>query len=446
MNRKRILLVTINSDDYFPVQLALYYLKSYLQKTSISNLSSVGIDIFTHDEKLDVIVKRILDKQPEIIGFSCYVWNIEKILEVARLLKDRGHSLKIILGGPEVSPWSRSKELLEQEKSIDIIVRGEGEETFAELTESLFYQKIELSAIKGISYRTESSICINPARPLMDELDRIPSPYLEGLIDIKKEGTVPIETMRGCAYRCHYCYYHKDFKGLRYFSLDRVESEFKFILEKEPYEVYIMDPTFNADYRRAKEILRIFIRHSKGSKLHVELRAESLDKEMVELLYEANTGFIEIGIQSVNTKALKLVNRTLVKKMFKKNISLLNKKKIFYQIQLIDGLPGHSYADIKKSLDWLYSLHPSQVRIMKLMVLHGTYLRQNAKTLGIKFDSMPPYFVYKTETMTYKDLKRITKLRQAMKILYDRGLLRLSMYVLKKKLKINFSDIFEGWI
>lgn len=442
--KKEILLVTVCSPEYFDIQLALYCLKTYLQKKSFFSPSRINIDIdvFAYTDKLEHIVKRILEKKPVVVGFSCYLWNIEIILKISRIIKQAVPLIKVILGGPEVSP--RSEELLKKEKSIDIVVSGEGEESFCELINNFFYQQIELYSIQGISYRMGGRIFINPSRPPI-VIEKIPSPYLERIIDIKKGQIIPIETMRGCPYRCHYCYYHKEFDRVRYFSLRRLEKEFKYILSKQPSEVYLMDSTFNVDSNRAKKILRIFKKYNKGSGLHVELKAELLDEEMVELLHKANVKLIEIGLQSTNSKVFKFINRDFAKNAFKRNIKLLNKRNIYFQIQLIDGLPGDTYGDLKKSLDWLYPLNPPEIRIMRLRVLPGTYLRQHAERFAIEYNPRPPYFSYKSGWMSKDDLKRVDKLRHGLPVLYHIAF-RRSIYILKKKLKNNFSDILEEWV
>ncbi len=388
-----------------------------------------------------------MEKKPDIVGFSCCEWNITNILKVAKAIKHAKNAPILILGGPEVSP--RSEEILRKEKYIDIIVRGEGEESFKELTESLVYGKIGMVQIRGISYRIKEKVFRAQDRPAISNLDSISSPYLEGLIDLKMYPNnlhdVPTETMRGCIYRCHYCYYHKDFKGLRYFSLRRIEMELRYILAKGPLRIYFMDPTFDADPKRAKKILRLFVKYNKKSKLHLELKAELLDEEMIMLLHRANADYIEIGVQSTNQKSLKLINRTLNRRVFKRNISLLNKYGINYQLHLIDSLPGDTYNDLKRSLDWILSLHPPLIKIMKLRVLPGTYLARHAKRFGIICDSTPPYFSHKSNTMSMADLERVEQLRIAIVDLISEAWVRRIIYLVKNKLSINFSDIFEEY-
>ena len=196
-----------------------------------------------------------------------------------------------------------------------------------------------------------------------------------------------METMRGCPYSCHYCYYHKDFKKLNYFSLERVERELKYILEREPRGVYLMDPTFNTNKKRSKEILRIIIKHNKKSTLHVELKAELLDEEMVDLLHKAGTDYIEIGIQSTNEKTLKLINRNFEPDKFRENVLLLNKKNLPYEIQLIDGLPADNYETLKNSVDWDY-FSAAADDFLKCPDLHDL----KAFAVRLDDDSMEPKF------------------------------------------------------
>lgn len=443
---KEVLLTTI-CPERADIQLALYYLKTYFIKHSPKS-GSVNIDIlpFSSNEEIHSIVNQITKCKPDIIGFSCYVWNITNILKVARLIKENIPTTRIVLGGPEVSP--RAKWLLKNYRFVDVVVIGEGEETFKELIEHWLDNPDSIGEVNGIAYQIENRVIITDKRLPIPNLDNIPSPYLEKTIDFdlkSYQSYIPTETMRGCLYKCHYCYYHKDFEGIRYFSLQKVEKELKYLLEKKLAGIYLMDATFNVNKKRAKEVLRVFIKYNKKTKLHVELRAELLDKEMVDLLYKAKADFIEIGLQSVNKKTLRLINRTFKPSFFKRNILLLNKKKIPYELQLIDGLPGDNYKTLKESLDWLFMLKPFYIKIMRFMLLPGTYLRQHAKDFGIKYNPRPPYHAKESNTFSFEDIKKTQVLIIAMSICYDWGLLRNSLNLINKRLGIGFSGIFEEW-
>lgn len=441
----KILLSSICLETGTDIQLALYYLKGYLLKIKPS--FDITIRVFNENQNISAVIKNIFELKPHLIGFSCYLWNIRKTLSICRRLKEISPGLKIVLGGPEVSP--RAEEILAKEIAIDAVVRGEGEESFAELAvQSGRPIAADLSGIKGISFRKGAKIIRNPDRPHLRNVSRIPSPCLSGLVNLKDKNIVdvPLETMRGCFSRCHYCYYHKNSPVVRYFSLSRVENELKLILSHKPHEVYLMDPTFNSDSQRAKKILRIFNRYNQGANLHVELKAELVDEEMARLLSQANAYNIEIGIQSTNPKTLKAINRSFNKEKFIQGIRYLNKFKLYYEIQLIDALPHQSYDNLMKSLDWLYSMHPAKVVIFRLTMLPGTTLRDKAKSFDIEYDHCAPYFAYKSNTMAEAEVRKIEKLSYAMDRLYDSQVFQKTLFSFQARTGVKISTILEDWV
>jgi radical SAM superfamily enzyme YgiQ (UPF0313 family) len=436
----KILLSSICLESGTDIQLALYYLKAYLLP------HRARVEVFNENLSVTAIVSRIRRSLPDLVGFSCYIWNIEKTLRLCRALKKIRPGITIVLGGPEASP--RAEELLVKEKAVDVIVRGEGEVTFSELAAQLAKKNPELFGIAGLSFRKGKAVVHTPDRPQMSDLDAIPSPYLKGLIDLDNKDIVdvPLETGRGCAFRCHYCYYHKNFPLVRYFSLGRIEKELKLILAHKPYELYLMDATFNSNPRRAKKILRMVGKYNKGSKLHVELKAELIDPEMAKLLYKANAFNIEIGLQSINPATLRAINRGFNRRKFAAGIRLLNQYKLYYEIQLIDALPFQTYNDLLRSLDWLYSLRPPTVVILRLTMLPGTTLRERAGRHGICYDRRAPYNARKSAAMSAADLAKVERLRFAMERLYNCGLHQDLLRAACAKTGMRVSEVFEAWL
>lgn len=449
--KNKVLLTTIvprRQHENPVMQLSLYYLKAYfLRHSNFTEITEVEIRVFKGEESREKIFEAIINTKSDVVGFSCYVWNILTVLKIAKKLKREFPDLKIVFGGPDVSP--RACSLMRRHDFIDVTVIGEGEETFTALLHAWFSRETDISGIKGIAYREKGKVFFTGERCQIQNLDEIPSPYLERIIDenmiANSEHYVPTETMRGCAYRCHFCYYHKGFSQINFFPLERVEKELKYILEKEPRGLYLMDPTFNIHQERAKEILRMIITYNRKSNLHVELKAELLDEEMMDLLKEAKTDFIEIGIQSANKKTLQLINRHFDPDTFSQNVVLLNKKNIPFEIQLIDGLPADNYETLKESINWLLSLRPDKISIMRLMILPGTYLRANAKRLGIRYNNNAPYHATESDTFSSEDLRKTHKLRKSLASLYVSGLLRKSLYPLSEWLRIPCTRIFEEW-
>jgi len=458
-----ILLSSICLETGTDIQLALYYLKGYLLKHPPSRASGrlpalrscdISICTFTEDISVSSIARHIARQKPHIVGFSCYVWNIEKTLFVCRSLKELDADILIVLGGPEAAP--RAEDILNTEPAVDIVVRGEGERVFRDCVAAAASGRglcrtgspRGLSRIPGISWRQDGRVRSNPAQRQDLNPAAVPSPYLSGLIDLDSKDIVdvPLETVRGCACRCAYCYYHKNFPRVRFFPLRRVEKELALILFHRPREVYLMDATFNAYPARAKKILRLFIRHNRGSNLHVELKAELLDEEMVSLLAAARANNIEIGIQSTNIRTLRAVGRPFNKERFRQGIRLLNTYGLLYEIQLIDALPYQKYDDLKRSLDWLYSLEPVKVVIFPLSLLPGTTLRRDAGEYGIAYGKKAPYHAYQSNAMSLKEVARVERLRFAMERLYDSRVFQKTLYALRDKAGLKISDIFEDWI
>lgn len=442
----KIILVSIQSPDP-TMQLAPYYLKAYFEAhTRLKPREySISVRTFDYEQTLSELETTLSNENADMIGFTCYVWNITKVLSLTQRLKKKKPSLKTVLGGPEVSP--RAEEVVTRHASVDIVVRGEGEETFKELAETIFEEKA-LNEVAGISFRNEACAVSTPPRADLANLDHIPSPFTAEAVSDFRDLMYPVtETMRGCSFRCHFCYYHKDFKAMRYYSLERVEADFASILAKRPKQLYIVDPTFNIDPRRAREVLKLFIRHNQGTRLHVELKAELLDREMIDLLSEANCNFIEIGIQSIHQKTLKLIHRTFDREKFAQNMHILNEKRDErnIQLQIIDSLPGETYEELLESFNWMFAFRPDSMKVMRLEMLPGTYLREHAEELGLKYDPNPPYRTYHSDAMSAEDIERIGKIRGAADDLYNSGLFRQTIHDIHDRLSLAYADIFMAW-
>ncbi|MEW6003060.1 MAG: cobalamin-dependent protein, partial [Nitrospirota bacterium] len=207
MGRKKIILLSFNWANHF--SLASGYLKAYALKDRFvhDNASMEIIDFDTEILNVQQVVYYLLQNKPDIIGFSCYCWNMNKVLDTARIFKTISPETKIILGGPEVGPVG--SKYLKENPFVDVVVKGEGEETFAELLK-YYLGEGTLREIKGICYRANGDVLENPDRPPIEDLGEIPSPYLEGIL-VPKDRVTYIETYRGCIFRCHYCFEGKNF-------------------------------------------------------------------------------------------------------------------------------------------------------------------------------------------------------------------------------------------
>jgi radical SAM superfamily enzyme YgiQ (UPF0313 family) len=405
MDKKRVILISFNWANHFSI--ALGYLKTYAQKDKYI-LKNTQIEITDFDTEIhDVrqVVYYLSQNKPDILGFSCFCWNISKVLETARVVKTIFPHIKIILGGPEVGPISTK--YLEENPFIDVVVKGEGEVTFAEMLKH-YLGKGRLEGIQGISYRINGQVFENPDRPLIEDLGEIPSPYLEGIL-IPRDKVTYIETFRGCIFKCGYCFEGKNFPRPRFFPEDRIKREIEFIMSNpEIKSFHFIDSIFNLKKERLKKIVGML---SAANRFNTELRtieiiAEFVDEETVVLFKKANVKSVETGPQTVNKDTLKNANRYYDEEKFKKAVRLLEDNGIEVLTDLIIGLPGDNFFKFVKSVKTLIEMEPTTIVFSILHVLPGTALYEQSQTFGLKFDDKAPHLVLDTPTFPYEEIDK----------------------------------------
>ena len=389
------------------IPLAAGYLKAMAHKCDLTK----NVDIEILDKKTSNffgdsdVIQHIVEKQPDIVGFSCYVWNIERTVYIINQIKSRIPKLKTICGGTEVS--SQYKRFL-RNKNIDIVVIGEGELTFIELLRNFLHNKPKLGEIQGIAFKRHRKIIVTSQRKQIGDVNIIPSPYLLGFIDVKEYGRLFIETYRGCIEKCAYCNWNRNFQGIRYFSEERIKNEMK-LARKKKVNCEIIDPIFNLPYnlsRISKSIIEI--NKDKSVKLAVSGRAEYINQKTLDILLKCNVSNISIGLQSINPVALANVNRWSDRKLFIRGINLLKKAKISFRTDFIIGLPGDTEHSIKKTLEAIEKFSvPRETYCDILQVQPDAKLRKQAEKFNLKFLTKRPYYVLSTNSLSRQGLKRI---------------------------------------
>jgi len=284
-----VALATRHADWHF-APLALLCLKAALIDQVQVRDDAVAILEFPESASPSDIAERILLNDPDIVGLSCYVWNINAFRTVCRLVKARRPDTLIVLGGPEVGPVAEA--VLEANPAADVVVRSEGERPFAAIV-SRWVQSRDLAGVAGISYRDGATIRENGDAPIVTNLNELASPHLTFDTDLSGR-SVCIETQRGCVFRCNFCFYNKDLSiRNRRFDLDRVEAEIDHWLQQDIRELYLMDPIFNLHAARAREICRfIAARNRRRVGVHAEVWAEFIDDDMARLMRDANFTFL----------------------------------------------------------------------------------------------------------------------------------------------------------
>lgn len=362
---------------------------------------------------------------PRIVGFSVYVWNRSVLDAAARQLRALVPGVILFAGGPEVTASPVSfRDIIDPvylpvgitvptgRYTFDYLLCGEGERAACDLVKAI------LSGSAVPQYITDLS-----AAPVAD-CATLSSPWLDGSLEdcaaVKDDKGALWELARGCPYACAYCYESKGEKKVRTFPLERLEKELDYFVKAGIERVFVLDPTYNASRERALLLLRLIEKKAPEIHFNFEVRAEHLDREMVEAFAKIPCS-LQIGLQSTNPEALKLVNRPLDLPVFTKKIALLNDSGIVFGLDLMYGLPGDSLSTFRNSLDFAVGLYPNNLEIFRLAVLPGTTLADKAESLALKYQKRPPYHVESTPKFPVTDIERAAAIARACDIYYTQG-------------------------
>lgn len=440
-----ILLTAINA-KYIHSNLAVYSLRAYAAGKCERYKEEIGIAEYTINQPLDQILMDLYKRKPEVLCFSCYLWNIEYVEQLVAELGKIMPQTDIWLGGPEVS--YHASHMLEQFPQVYGIMRGEGEETFLELTE--FYhnnsgksleqcEKVQrLKEIVGITFRDGEEIIETADRSVMD-LSKVPFVYED--LDGFKNKIIYYESSRGCPFSCSYCLSSID-KCLRFRDLELVKKELQFFIDHEIPQVKFVDRTFNCKHSHSMEIWSYIKEHDKGkTNFHFEVAADLLNEEELNLISTMRPGLIqlEIGVQSTNEQTIKEIHRTM---KFSQVTEVVNRvhaaKNIHQHLDLIAGLPFEDYNSFHKSFCDVYALKPEQLQLGFLKVLKGSYMEEKTKDYELLYQNRPPYEVLSTKWLPYSDVIRLKGLEEMVEVYYNSRQFEHTMELLEQV----FGDAF----
>ena len=440
-----ILLTAINA-KYIHSNLAVYSLRAYAAGKCERYKEEIGIAEYTINQPLDQILMDLYKRKPEVLCFSCYLWNIEYVEQLVAELGKIMPQTDIWLGGPEVS--YHASHMLEQFPQVYGIMRGEGEETFLELAEFYYNnsgksleqcEKVQrLKEIVGITFRDGEKIIETADRSVMD-LSKVPFVYED--LDVFKNKIIYYESSRGCPFSCSYCLSSID-KCLRFRDLELVKKELQFFIDHEIPQVKFVDRTFNCKHSHSMEIWSYIKEHDKGkTNFHFEVAADLLNEEELNLISTMRPGLIqlEIGVQSTNEQTIKEIHRTM---KFSQVTEVVNRvhaaKNIHQHLDLIAGLPFEDYNSFHKSFCDVYALRPEQLQLGFLKVLKGSYMEEKTKDYELLYQNRPPYEVLSTKWLPYSDVIRLKGLEEMVEVYYNSRQFEHTMELLEQV----FGDAF----
>lgn len=433
----KFLLVAINA-KYIHSNLAVYSLKSYAEKYG-NNVGEIEIAEYTINQQPEEILRDIYEKRADVVGFSCYIWNIDMVKEIARDLKTICPEVDICVGGPEVS--YNLKEILTENSYIDFIMYSEGEKVFKEIASN--YDKERVKNVNGVAFLEGDKLITNPPQEILD-LSEIPFVYND-MKDFENK-IIYYESSRGCPFSCSYCLSSVD-KRLRFRDIELVKVELKFFIDQKVAQVKFVDRTFNCKKDHAVAIWQFIKDNDNGiTNFHFEVAADLLNDEQIELIKNMRPGLIqlEIGVQSTNPKTLEAINRkTSVKDIAEKTARIREAGNIHQHLDLIAGLPYEDYDSFKNSFNEVYTMKPDQLQLGFLKILHGAQMSADAREYGVLYSSKAPYEVLKTNWLNYDDILKLKMVETVVEIYYNSFQFENAMKELEKYFDTPF-DLYES--
>ena len=421
---------------------------------------------FTINDNKDNILKEIYQEKPDILAFSCYIWNIEMVLTLIVEIKKLLPRCKVILGGPEVSYDAGL--LLERNSGIDFVLCGEGELAVAELIDLLSCNLGHLSqignaieeskmhanqiqtdifkGINGLAYRKGNEIFINEGFNLIQNLDSLVAPYSSEMLSTLDNRIVYFESSRGCPFSCSYCI-SSTFCGVRYFSLERVFSDLATILNSKPKLIKFVDRTFNCNRSRALSIIKHIIDLDCETTFHFEVAADLFDKALLELLITAPKGRIqlEIGIQTVNEATLNEIDRiTKLPVLFDNVKQLLAAGNIHVHVDLIAGLPYEDYTSFIDSFNKVYKLGAHQLQLGFLKLLKGSKIRKEEEKHGYIYKDYSPYEILQNNYITFDEILELKMVEETLERYFNSGRFsNILEYIMSKYFVTPYNFYYE---
>lgn len=438
----KILLTTLNS-KFIHTNLAIRYLNQM-----VKDIEDIDVDIreYTINNELDFILKDIYANNYDVILFSTYIWNVNDIVKICNNLKKVNKNVKIALGGPEVT--YDSEESMKKYDFVDYILYGEGELVFRDFVKSL-KGDIDIKDVNGIVYRNNGDIVKNKPMKDIENLDIIPSPYVDLNKAEYENRIVYYETSRGCPFNCQYCL-SSTLQGLRYFSIDRVKSDLKALIDSRVSQIKFIDRTFNANKKFAMEIMQFLMENDNDyTTYHFEVTAHLLTEDMLEFLKECKEGLFqfEIGVQTTNEKVLEAVGR---RDDFSKLSYVVQKiasyRNIHQHLDLIAGLPYEDYNSFENSFNDVFNLGIEHLQLGFLKMIKGTGIRNNADEHEFRYKDYPPYEVLYNKYITYNEILKLKDIEEILERYFNSKNFVLSMrYIIHNYYKESPFKFFEDF-
>ena len=466
--------VLLENATYLPLVSGL--LRAYAATSEIITDNYHFMPFLFYRDSVETLMSRY--DNPVVAAFSVSMWNEQLSLRVAAEVKARYPDCLIVFGGPSVPhhPASYFKDF----PFVDVAVRGEGEESFAEIL-IRFLDSRDFSDIPGIAWRdpfSEACVRNDMDRPQSRDLDVYPSPYLTGLFEDLMAGRDDlefqqiIETNRGCPFLCTFCFWGQGGLSLKYrfHSLEHIASEIEWAANHKIRYLFNADSNFGM-HRRDAEIAQMLVesksKHGYPEKFRTCFGKNTDDKifEVGKLLHEHD---LEKGItlarQSNDDQVLENIKRTNIKMSTYKSLQFrFNETDVPVYCELIVGLPGENYSTWVSGIDELLrSGLKNQLFVYMCQVFPNTELDdpEYKQRFGIVTHRIPLAEIHgairpeglvteyedviiTTESMSLDQWRKMVVFSWVTMLLHSMKLGFFVLYYLHDRLGVRYTDLIE---
>jgi len=416
--------------------------------------------------------ERIHNFKPDTVGITVWTTFAASALRIASLCKEYDRSVPVVMGGPHIS--IKHDEVMKICPDVDFLIRGEGEKTFVELAKAL-ESKDKAKALKninGILYRQNREIVHNPDREFIQDLDTIPLPARDLLLNkdsYNSEDMGLLMTSRGCPYNCSYCATSIWERKTRYRSIDNVINEIKLVIDKYGTRQFTFkDDSFTVNRKRVLELCDRLINEDIRINWDCNTRVNLVDEEILNKMKKAGCNGIKVGIETGSERILKLINKRISFEQCKKAVKLFRKVGIHWTGYFMMGLPSETKEDVYQTLKFMKELRPDYASFSVYEPFPGTELFNSGVTKGLvqkertldDFYTISPKYYYvkdinrRVDTMSGKEFEKLEFEMKEAFYKYNRGLLRLAkransrskLYLQTPKTLVDDFKKFLSWV
>lgn len=338
------------------------------------------------------------------LALGAYVWNESVLTELLAVLRSRGFSGRIVLGGPQISYAGPLLEYLYP--NADVFIRGHAEGALVALA-----QDCGRPYIRGVHYAGEPDRC----EQAEVSIDEVSSPWLNGTIPIGQQSFVRWETQRGCKFKCSFCQ-HRQPDGIAHcvtLPERRVFGEIELFCRLDTKRIAILDPVFNSSSPNATRVLKEFAARGFRGELSLQCRPELVDKDFLDVAQGLNVR-LEFGLQSIHARECLAIGRRNGMRRVDQVLSEVTRRNISYEVSLIYGLPEQTLDSFRASVRWCQERRVPIIKAFPLLLLRGTSLEQQREQFGLVVRSENGPMVVESNTFSYHDWEAMRQIAEGL--------------------------------